>query len=108
MSGDPCPAVKYEWAIRRLDGLEISSFLDMGRKFQTMIRSIQLLLSVFVRDIALRFKWKKFPQTVIRQIFTYFGTWHLSGDKETTDMNIYILYQAKTLELCWSNIFYCQ
>ena len=57
MSGDPCPAVKYEWAIRRLDGQEISSFLDMGRKFQTMIRSIQLLLSVFVRDLALRFKW---------------------------------------------------
>lgn len=32
VSGDPCPAVKYEWAIRRLDGLEISSFLDMGCK----------------------------------------------------------------------------
>ena len=30
MSGDPCPAVRYEWAIRRVDGLEVSSFLDMG------------------------------------------------------------------------------
>lgn len=32
VSGDPCPTVKYEWAIRRLDGLEISSYLDMGCK----------------------------------------------------------------------------
>lgn len=29
-SGDPCPATKYEWAIERLDGKVISSFLDMG------------------------------------------------------------------------------
>ena len=30
MLGDPCPAVRYEWAIRRVDGLEVSSLLDMG------------------------------------------------------------------------------
>lgn len=37
MSGDPCPAVKYEWAIRRIDGLEVSSFLDMGGKDESIL-----------------------------------------------------------------------
>ena len=31
-SGDPCPAVKYEWAITRLDGMLTQSLLDMRSK----------------------------------------------------------------------------
>ena len=33
VSGDPCPPVKYEWAIRRLDGHEISSFFSTNSKY---------------------------------------------------------------------------
>ncbi|KAK3612537.1 hypothetical protein CHS0354_024514 [Potamilus streckersoni] len=28
VSGDPCPAVKYEWAIERLDGYRVQDFVD--------------------------------------------------------------------------------
>jgi hypothetical protein len=28
VSGDPCPAVRYEWRIERLDGLVIQDFQD--------------------------------------------------------------------------------
>ncbi|KAK3609657.1 hypothetical protein CHS0354_035942 [Potamilus streckersoni] len=30
ISGDPCPAVKFEWAIYRLDGKQEQEFLDVG------------------------------------------------------------------------------
>jgi hypothetical protein len=32
VTGDPCPPVKYEWAIRRLDGHEIYSFFTTNSK----------------------------------------------------------------------------
>ncbi|KAL5014713.1 hypothetical protein ScPMuIL_008983 [Solemya velum] len=28
VSGDPCPVVKYEWAIERMDGLSVQEFVD--------------------------------------------------------------------------------
>ncbi|XP_048250418.1 uncharacterized protein LOC124151537 [Haliotis rufescens] len=34
VSGDPCPVVKYEWAIQRADGLVVQDFVDTeGRTF---------------------------------------------------------------------------
>ncbi|CAG2250499.1 unnamed protein product [Mytilus edulis] len=33
MSGDPCPVVKYEWQIQRLDGKVVMPWLDMGSTF---------------------------------------------------------------------------
>ncbi|XP_076116641.1 uncharacterized protein LOC143084119 [Mytilus galloprovincialis] len=32
VSGDPCPVVKYEWQIQRLDGLVVQEWLDVGVK----------------------------------------------------------------------------
>lgn len=32
LSGDPCPSVRNEWQIKRLDGKVISEWLDMGGK----------------------------------------------------------------------------
>ena len=32
VSGDPCPVVRYEWAIQRADGLRVQEFTDMGGK----------------------------------------------------------------------------
>jgi len=29
MSGDPCPASKYEWSIEQTDGTILQSFIDM-------------------------------------------------------------------------------
>jgi hypothetical protein len=29
MSGDPCPVVKYEWQIQRLDGKVVMDWLNM-------------------------------------------------------------------------------
>ncbi|XP_062596534.1 uncharacterized protein LOC134257978, partial [Saccostrea cucullata] len=42
VSGDPCPVVQYEWAVRRLDGLEISSYLNMGLKTYGLIDGLNL------------------------------------------------------------------
>ena len=30
VSGDPCPPVKFEWLIQRLDGKVVMDWLDMG------------------------------------------------------------------------------
>lgn len=30
MSGDPCPVVKYEWQIQRLDGKVVMDWLNMN------------------------------------------------------------------------------
>ena len=32
-SGDPCPAVNYEWAITRLDGNLTMDWLNMGSEY---------------------------------------------------------------------------
>lgn len=37
MLGDFCLVVKYEWVIRRIDGLEVFSFLDMGGKDELIL-----------------------------------------------------------------------
>ena len=29
VSGDPCPAVKYEWAVERLDGHIVQDFIEV-------------------------------------------------------------------------------
>ena len=32
VSGDPCPAVKYEWAVERLDGHFVQDFVEVPGK----------------------------------------------------------------------------
>ena len=32
VSGDPCPVVKYEWAVERLDGHVIQEFTEVQGK----------------------------------------------------------------------------
>ena len=31
--GDPCPVIKYEWAVERLDGKTIQDFIPVTGKF---------------------------------------------------------------------------
>ena len=33
VSGDPCPAVKYEWAVEQTDGTVIQEFIEIGSYF---------------------------------------------------------------------------
>ncbi|KAK3104702.1 hypothetical protein FSP39_008103 [Pinctada imbricata] len=43
VSGDPCPVVKYEWAIQRLDGVVISDFLDTSMGTSGMNDALTML-----------------------------------------------------------------
>ncbi|VDI27589.1 Hypothetical predicted protein, partial [Mytilus galloprovincialis] len=43
MSGDPCPVVRYEWQIQRLDGKVVMPWLDMGIKTSGMNDELQML-----------------------------------------------------------------
>ncbi|VDI67222.1 Hypothetical predicted protein [Mytilus galloprovincialis] len=42
LSGDPCPSVRNEWQIQRLDGKVISKWLDLGVSENAMLDGLQL------------------------------------------------------------------
>ena len=60
MSGDPCPVVKYEWLIQRLDGMVAMDWLNRGgivyalyKIFLSFVEDIQRLnyLSIFFLNL---------------------------------------------------------
>jgi hypothetical protein len=47
VSGDPCPIVKYEWLIQRLDGMVVMDWLNMGG----IVYALYKIFLIFVEDI---------------------------------------------------------
>jgi hypothetical protein len=47
VSGDPCPVVKYEWLIQRLDGMVAMDWLNMGG----IVYALYKIFLIFVEDI---------------------------------------------------------
>ena len=37
VSGDPCPVLKYEWAIERIDGERVQEFYDTNGQYWSTI-----------------------------------------------------------------------
>ena len=51
VSGDPCPVVKYEWQIQRLDGLVVQQWLDVGGMYFFVLnvkRQIDYMIPLFL------------------------------------------------------------
>ncbi|CAC5409205.1 unnamed protein product [Mytilus coruscus] len=43
VSGDPCPVIRYDWLIQRLDGKVVMAWLDMGVKTSGMNDELEML-----------------------------------------------------------------